>query len=465
MEATPPALVAPGPDRVGARARRAAVSGPDVRPNLVDRLFLLLDGLQGPSSMNLYALTLDGMPAASCVRDALADVLAEQPLLRTRVTRGPLGYRRRVVATEDLDAIFTLGVDEPGAGYESALERTWMRARVDLSVQAPIRFLLRPTPEGARIVMGIHHSVADGIGGYFVLDRIAAHYTARLTGTPVEPPPAGVPARTYMSHFRRLPAADRRRALLGAAKTLGELVNPQVDCATFGDQGLPARGEFAWREWQLPAADLPGLKARARALGGTLNDLLLAAVAVAGAATWPDDVGRPHQVMVPVSLRDGAAIDPSNRVADMRFSIPAAVLGSVETAVACVKDLTPLARDRGRAFVAICQNGLVSRLPPGLIRPIVAKSLELPANQTLTFVFSNTGVLDPQPRDFGPCRVFRVAGQPPLTMPPGLGVVAATARGRLTLTIAWIDPALAAERVQAFIDRLASELRRLAAAA
>lgn len=435
----------------------------DVRPNLVDRLFLLLDGLQGPSSMNLYALTLDAMPDAARVKAALAAVLAEQPLLRTRVARGRLGYRRRAVPVEDVDAIFTLGADGPGAGYESSLERDWMRARVDLSVQAPIRFLLRPSPEGARIVMGIHHSVADGIGGYFVLDRVAAHYTALLAGAAVEPPPAAVPPRTYFSHFRRLPGADRRRALLGAAKTLDELVNPQVDCATFSDSGLPSRGEFAWREWQLEPSLLPGLKARARALGGTLNDLLLATVAVAGAATWPDPSARPHQVMVPVSLRDGAAIDPSNRVADMRFSIPAAVLGSVEAAVACVQDLTPLARDRGRAFVAICQNGLVSRLPPGIIRPIVAKSLELERNQTLTFVFSNTGVLDPQPRDFGPCRVFRVAGQPPLTMPPGLGVVAATARGRLTLTIAWIDPSLHASRVQAFIDRLAAELTRLAA--
>lgn len=439
------------------------MSDADVRPNLVDRLFLLLDGLQGPSSMNLYALTLDAMPDAAGVRAALADVLSEQPLLRTRVTRGKLGYRRRAMAIEDLDEIFTLGADGAGAGYENADERAFMRARVDLSVQAPIRCLLRPSPEGARIVMGIHHSVADGIGGYFVLDRVAAHYTARLTGEAVEPPPAGVPPRSYMSHFRRLLPAERRRALLGAAKTLDELVNPQVDCATFGDLPLPTRGEFAWREWQLPVAELPGLKARAKALGGTLNDLLLAAVGVAGARTWPDDAGRPQQVMVPVSLRDGAAIDPSNRVADMRFSIPAEVLGSVEAAVAHVRELTPLARDRARAFQAICQNGLVSRLPPGLIRPIVTKSLELTKNQTLTFVFSNTGILDPQPRDFGPCRVFRVAGQPPLTMPPGLGVVAATARGRLTLTVAWIDPCLAPERVAAFIETLAAQLARQAA--
>jgi NRPS condensation-like uncharacterized protein len=436
---------------------------PDVRPNLVDRLFLLLDGLQGPSSMNLYALSLDAFPDLAVLRDALADLLAEQPLLRTRVARGPLGFRRRAVAVEAVDAVLTVGEAGPGAGFEAPAERDFMRRRVDLATQAPFRLLVRPAPEGGRLVAGIHHSVADGIGGYFVLDRLAAHYAARLEGRPPEPAPADVAPRSYGAYFRKLPGGDRRRALLGAARTFKELVAPEVDCATFGEVPPPARGEFAWREVPLPPEDLPALKARARALGGTLNDLLLAAVARAGALTWPDPAGRPHQVMVPVSLRDGAAVDPSNRVADMRFAIPASALGSVEAALAHVKDWTPLARDRGRAFAAICQNALVSRLPPGVIRPIVAKSLETPRNQTLTFVFSNTGVLDPQPRDFGPIRVTRVAGQPPLTFPPGLGVVAATSRGALALTVAWVDPALAEDRVAAFIGTLKEELARQAA--
>lgn len=437
---------------------------PDVRPNLVDRLFLLLDGLQGPSSMNLYALSLDGWPDQAAFRAALADLLAEQPLLRTRVARGLLGYRRHAVAREDVDALLTIGDPGPGEGYEAHAERDFMRARVDLTAQAPFRIMIRPAPGGARLVAGIHHSVADGIGGYFVLDRLAAHYQARLTGHPVEPPPP-VPPRSYGSYFRKLTPAERWGAIAGAARTFKELVAPEIDCATFGDAPLPTRGEFAWREVPLPPEDLPALKARARDLGGTLNDLLLAAVARAGARTWPDPQGRPHQVMVPVSMRDGAAVDPSNRVAELRFSIPAASLGSLEDVLAYVKEWTPLARDRARAFQAICQNALVSRLPPGFIRKIVAESLDIPRNQTLTFVFSNTGVLDPQPRDFGPIRVTQVGGQPPLTMPPGLGVVAATSRGRLTLTVAWVDPALREDRIMAFIAALEEELAAQRAAA
>ncbi len=438
---------------------------PDVRPNLVDRLFLLLDGLQGPSSMNLYALSLDALPDLAVLRQAIADLLAEQPLLRTRVTRGRFGFARHAVADEPVDELFTVGEPGPGAGFAAPCERDFMRARVDLARQAPFRLLVRQAPDGARLVAGIHHSVADGIGGYFVLDRLAAHYAARLAGLPPDPPPADVPPRSYAAYFAKLTFAERRRALLGAARSFHELIFPKVDCATLGDVPLPTRGEFAWLEVPLPTADLPALKARARALGGTLNDLLLASVARAAAATWPDPAGRPHQVMVPASMRDGAAIDPSNRVAELRFAIPAAALGSVEAVFAHVKEWTPLARDRARAFATICQNAVVSRLPPGLIRGVVTQSLALPNNHTLTFVFSNTGVLDPQPRDFGPIGVTRVAGMPPLTMPPGLGVVAATARGQLTLTVAWVDPALHAERVAAFIATLTAELARLAAEA
>lgn len=437
------------------------MASPDVRPNLVDRLFLLLDGLQGPSSMNLYALALDAMPDLPTLRLALADLLVEQPLLRTRVRAGRLGFTRHAVADEPIEGVFTLGEPGPGAGFDAPAERDFMRARVDLAIQAPFRLLLRPTPDGARLVAGIHHSVADGIGGYFVLDRLAAHYAARLEHRPPDPPPADVPPRSYGAYFRKLTFAERRRALLGAARSFHELVAPDLDCATFGDVPLPTRGEFAWREVPLPPDWLPPLKARARGLGGTLNDLLLAAVARAGALTWPDPQGRPHQVMVPASMRDGAAVDPSNRVAELRFAIPAASLGSTEAVLAHVKDWTPLARDRARAFATICQNALVSRLPPAFIRGVVTKSLALPNNHTLTFVFSNTGVLDPQPRDFGPIRVTRVAGMPPLTMPPGLGVVAATSRGQLTLTVAWLDPALAPARVAAFIAALERELAAL----
>jgi hypothetical protein len=113
------------------------------------------------------------------------------------------------------------------------------------------------------------------------------------------------------------------------------------------------------------------------------------------------------------------------------------------------------------AFARIFQYGLASKLPPPLVRGIVGRSLDRPENHALTYVFSNTGVLDPQPRDFGPVRVLSVAGMPPLTMPPGLGIVAATARGTLTITVAWADPALARGRIDAFCQDLLLTLDRL----
>lgn len=423
---------------------------------LVDRLFLLLDGLQGPSSLNLYALSLYGALDFGALREAVVALLAEQPLLRTRAHRGAWGMSREALPHQDVDAVFRVGAYGDGAGWTAAEELGFMRERLDLATQAPVRILARPTPEGARLVMGLHHSVADGVGGYFVLDRLAAHYAALVNGVSVDPPPTA-PPRDYASYFGRFGPAERLRAVSGMGNVLGELLFNLGPYAVFGDVKPPFRGEFAWRELVLPEGRLAGLKRASKARGGTLNDLLLAATAEAGTAVWPNGE-LPVLVMMPVSLRDGATVDMSNRVAELPICLPADAARDFGKAFEVVKARTPLARDRARAFARICQYGLASRLPPGLARSVVSRSLARPDNHALTYVFSNTGVLDPQPRDFGPVKVTSVAGMPPLTFPPGLGVVAATARGVLTLTVAWVDPALRPDSVETFCRELLERL-------
>jgi NRPS condensation-like uncharacterized protein len=433
----------------------------DVRMVLVDRLFLLLDGLQGPSSLNLYSVSLDRPLEPGIFKAAVADLLAEQALLRTRALRGSWSLRRYALPVQDVDEVLFWGQDSLGAGWEAPEELAFMRRPLDLSTQPPVRILARPSQGGARVVMGLHHSVADGVGGYFVLDRLAAHYTARLGGQAVEAAPVA-PARAYRSYFRRFKPVEKRRAIFGMGNVLKEMLFDLGPYAMFGDVAPPAQGQFAWRELVLPESFVPALRAGARERGGTLNDLLLAATAEAGVATWPVQDHRPVLVMIPVSLRDGPTVDMTNRVAELPIRLPADACLDFEAAFAVVKERTPLARDRGRAFARICQYGIASWLPPKWVRPIVARSLARPENHALTYVFSNTGVLDPQPRDFGPAKVLSVAGQPPLTFPPGLGIVAATARGRLTLTVAWVDPVLRADRVELFCAAL---LRRLGAIA
>src|SRR4051812_18797277 len=111
----------------------------DVRLVLVDRLFLLLDGLQGSSSLNLYALSLDADLALQPFRLALADLLAEQPLLRTRAKRTCFGLQRRIEAHQDLEAVLTVGTAAEGVGWGAAEELAFMRAPLDLASQAPVR--------------------------------------------------------------------------------------------------------------------------------------------------------------------------------------------------------------------------------------------------------------------------------------------------------------------------------------
>ena len=419
-----------------------------VAPNLVDRLFLLLDGLQGSASLNLYWLGLAGDLEREALSEALAEALERTPVLRSTVIRGAWGFRRtaRPLTPGDLDAL--LGWDETGSDEVAfALHRRpW-----DMARDLPIRLLVQRLPAGgSRLVAAMHHSATDAMGGYFFLDRLAAHYGARLAGEAPPAWPAPPATRSYLAYWRTLPLGLRLRGYARALGSFRELTAAQPACATFGDQPLPARGAFAWTAVAVPEALGPALRAWARAGGGTLRDLLLAAVAVAGTRTWPQDGPLPVVAMVPSNLRDGVPTDVANRVAEVPVRLPAEAAGALEAAFAAATAATAVARDRPQAFARIAERGLASRLPPGLFRRAVGTHLDRSPNRTMSLVFSNLGVVDAFPRDFGPVRVTAVGGAPPLTMPPGLAVVPATRGGRLVLTLAWLEPALAAESVRRF---------------
>lgn len=430
---------------------------PAIAPNLVDRLFLRVDGVQSTPSVNLYALTLAGALEHEPLKIAVAAWLAEQPLLRTRVGAGKT--KRVVRSVGDSGAVLEFfDTAPPEVNFPTAAEIAFVRRPLDLVVDPPVRLAVWRHGPLTRLVMNVHHAVVDGVGGYFLLDRLAAHYSAVVNGIPADPPPLA-PSRRYRDIARALPFRDRVRAVIGMGTGFLEILGPAGACTTFGTKTLPSRGEFAWRECALPPERVAAMKAWARAHGGTLNSLLLAATAVAGAATWPDRDGRRVRVMIPVSLRLGPTVDATNRVAEMPVNIPRAACVDLASAFEVAKAAD--VRDRGAAFAAIARHGLASFLPPGPVRKTLARSLDRPVNHAMTYVFSNTGVLDPQPRDFGPVVVLGAAGMPPLTMPPGLGIVAATTRGRLTLTLAYLEPAFAAQEIETFETALVAILQEL----
>jgi diacylglycerol O-acyltransferase / wax synthase len=209
---------------------------------------------------------------------------------------------------------------------------------------------LAPAPDGGArfaIVAKTHHALVDGVSG--------ADLTSVLFDTTPEPPPAAEPALDWVPRPEPTPAQLVGRVLRDRVTTPGEAARglraltraPREVLRRAGD-GLAGLGAMAWagmspappsplnvrigphRRYAWVDADLAQFKAVKDALGGTLNDVVLAVVALA-LGRWLR--GRGHstedlvlKAMVPVSVRADAERGAlGNRVAAMYAPLPVGV--------------------------------------------------------------------------------------------------------------------------------------------
>ena len=209
---------------------------------------------------------------------------------------------------------------------------------------------LAPGPDGGArfaIVSKTHHALVDGVSGVDI--------TSVLFDTTPEPPAAGESALDWVPRPEPTPAQLLGRALLERATTPGEAARglralgraPRGALRRAGE-GLAGLGAMAWagmspappsplnvrigphRRYAWVDADLAQFKAVKDALGGTLNDAVLAAVAL-GLGRWLR--GRGHstedlvlKAMVPVSVRADAQRGAlGNRVAAMYAPLPVGI--------------------------------------------------------------------------------------------------------------------------------------------
>jgi WS/DGAT/MGAT family acyltransferase len=184
-------------------------------------------------------------------------------------------------------------------------------------------YLLDGYGTGSAVLMRIHHSVADGIAlGRVLLGMVDG-------GEPPLPVPTGSETHDGRGPLGALVhegaetirhpahALDLSEAALRDARTLAKLLLPGADphSAIRGDLGVAHRVG-----WSQPV-DLWRCKRAAKALGATVNDVLVAAVTGALAAYMREQDGAPADVhaLVPVNLR--AAGEPLDADLGNRFGL------------------------------------------------------------------------------------------------------------------------------------------------
>jgi HAD superfamily hydrolase (TIGR01490 family) len=207
--------------------------------------------------------------------------------------------------------------------------------------------LVEGLPGGrAGYVAKSHHSVTDGLGAVQLMMRLHSRTAEHDTGRPEPPVPAageasraGLFAGQVADAVRATPIAAVRQG----TRALGALARPWDAASRAAGQALatvrlvgqsagtlPGSALLARRGggWHFEVMEVPlaGLKAGAKAAGGSLNDGLLAAV-IGGFRRYHEQQGAPVDrltVGFPISLR--AQDDPQggNRFTGARFAAPMA---------------------------------------------------------------------------------------------------------------------------------------------
>lgn len=303
---------------------------------------------------------LDSAPDWDRLRERLERTTHQIPRLRQRVVEVPLRlapprwvtdgrfdldyHARRIVAPAPGDMGRVLRLAESLAGRAFDPERPLWES------------VLCEGLEGGRaaLVLKIHHSVTDGIGGMRLL-----HYLVDLEREPSgEPTPAPVAVAEHLStpaltldalaHTGRQLTGSARSALgsllSGASNALRSPAKAATDAlqlaGSVGRVLAPItttmsplmRDRSLRRRMEVLDVPLDGLRDAAHAAGGTLNDAFVASVS-GGLHRYHVEHGDPVpelRVTMPISTRDDADPLGGNRIMPARFPIPVAIQDPAE---------------------------------------------------------------------------------------------------------------------------------------
>jgi WS/DGAT/MGAT family acyltransferase len=284
---------------------------------------------------------LDRSPSAEGLEVTLERAARALPRMRQRVVEAPLDLRRPhwEDAGEPSLAHHVRRVRAPGADLDSALE---VAAPDATAAFDPVRppwtlTIIDGLDEGrAAFVLRFHHSVTDGVGGISMADRLFDHTRRPARNrVPTTPPPPDAPTVPPPTGGR----GPLARAAGGLGLALALARHPGDAVATSVRFGRSVARVLA----PPPASSSPALAGRsldrrlftterplaevqraARAAGGTVNDVLLAAVG--GALTaYHRAQGSPVsavRVTMPISIRVPGDEPGGNRFVPARFTLP-----------------------------------------------------------------------------------------------------------------------------------------------
>lgn len=364
-----------------------------MRLSALDGTFVELEDADPSAHMHIGGLLVlhPEHDAAVPTLDELAGHLARRigalPLYAKRLSGAAAGLQwPEWVDDPDFDLrrhLSRVALPAPG-GWEELLEWAggWFSHRLDRSLPLWEIVVVEGLADGRwALATKTHHCLCDGVGA---LDVAHLLFDVRPEPTHVAPPP---PAAAESAARHRLPGFELAARALAAARhplrtlesglALADLVvHEEVLAAPDCSLNAPIGPR---RRLQAAAVDLSEVKTITEALGGTVNDVVLAAVA-GGLRALLEHRGEPLpdqglRAMVPMNMRREDEHDgrPGNRISSLFVDLPV-VEGDALRTYELVRSATEAVKSSREPRGADALLGLTELAPP-LLHSVVARSL------------------------------------------------------------------------------------------
>jgi diacylglycerol O-acyltransferase len=310
------------------------------------------------------------------------------PRLRQRVMQVPFGLARPLWVDDDrFDLDFHLrrsAVPSPGGRFqlERAVGRVLSRPLDPAKPLWELYVFEGLAERRTAVLLKMHHALADGISGMTIASALFDLAPDAEIGAPPATPwaPARPPSRDDLLRDAAQdlvlhPLEAIGRAVSAPARTLGVLAETLSGVRDVVDMGAPPAGPFDTvigpaRRFAMAEASFARIREIKGALGGTVNDIVL--TAVAGGLhdllehRGEQTKGRTLRVMVPVSVRSKAEQgEVGNRVAPAFVDVPVGPLRA-RTRLQRVRRATAQLKGSTMALSADSIIGLGAYAPPAL---------------------------------------------------------------------------------------------------
>lgn len=442
----------------------------------IESFMLALDGPASPANVEA-TLYLSGRVEPGLMRRAVRRAMDLHPITRCRL-RSRSGK-----------PVWFLGGAAPAAGWFRSLDLrggdleeftgSQMSSPFHLKRECPLRVFLLRTGEERWTLLGVfHHAASDGVGAFRFLRTVLEAYAALHKKAPLHRTP------DPFTPGEREPLFRVPLEAFGDARFYGSIAHDwftrlehlwRAPALRFHPTHAPPGGKADVRvlERSLPAA---GVLAAARSSGVTVNDLLLAALAETIALHSPDGPSGSISIMMPINLRPAERRDEvvSNLVSSVSVAIDPAAVQDRRRLLQTISKQTRYLKENRVAFSMVLLSWGTSLQPRGLRQTLYRGFADAFAE---TAVLSNLGTLWPPrrpagsgtPLEFTPGGEVR-AGEatltgarftPPVAMPVGVSIGAATYGGILTLGFRHYRHILTQARITRFADTLLERLQVL----